>query len=238
LANRVNLRVGLVTDQKLIKAFKKSTGWFENEASFNTIILKRYDGEIFKFDLFNVGNGNAHSWISRKTVKEVEQMDEELFQVYNDIGLPILLGFVDFGRRGGSSGLVVGKTQKYQSIEDKEKAIEESKRLVEKVLPGVARTVFKAFVVCYADIADYGDMRMQFGIKHDVVPSLTVNLASRFSPYPTEWPLTEDDIVGFLNKIIKGEIKGTKNVSIGQVVNQALRDRITKQIGELVKASE
>jgi hypothetical protein len=49
-ANRMNLRLGFVTDPKLIKHMKQSETWF-GEASFNTLILKRYDGDITYLDL-------------------------------------------------------------------------------------------------------------------------------------------------------------------------------------------
>lgn len=34
----------------------------------------------------------------RKMVKEVEPLTEELFQAYNDIGMPIVISFVNFGK--------------------------------------------------------------------------------------------------------------------------------------------
>lgn len=49
-ANRINLRLGFVTDPKLIKQMKQSETWF-GEASFNTLILKRHDGDITYLDL-------------------------------------------------------------------------------------------------------------------------------------------------------------------------------------------
>lgn len=44
-AKRDELRIALVTDKKIIKKYKAKYGnsWFE-EATYSTIILKRYDG--------------------------------------------------------------------------------------------------------------------------------------------------------------------------------------------------
>ena len=50
-ANRINLRLGFVTDPKLIKHMKQSGETWFGEASFNTLILKRYDGDIAYLDL-------------------------------------------------------------------------------------------------------------------------------------------------------------------------------------------
>lgn len=51
-AKRDELRIGLVTDKKIIKKFKSKYGsvWFP-DASYTTIVLKRYDGQIFFLDL-------------------------------------------------------------------------------------------------------------------------------------------------------------------------------------------
>lgn len=77
-ANRINLRVGLVSKPKLVKQIKKSqqAGWF-GDASMNSIILKRYDNEIFYLDLLEVKIvENAYFWIAKKSIKEVEPLTD------------------------------------------------------------------------------------------------------------------------------------------------------------------
>ena len=51
-SKRDDLRIGLVTDKKLIKKYKANHGtlWFP-EGSYSTIVLKRYDGRYFHHDL-------------------------------------------------------------------------------------------------------------------------------------------------------------------------------------------
>ena len=51
-AKRDELRVGMVTDKKLIKKYKANHGtlWFP-EGSYSSIVLKRYDGKIFHHDV-------------------------------------------------------------------------------------------------------------------------------------------------------------------------------------------
>ena len=51
LSNREEVRIGLLSDKKLIKRYKKETSWFESSAAFNSFIVKRYDGEMFINDL-------------------------------------------------------------------------------------------------------------------------------------------------------------------------------------------
>lgn len=53
-AKRDDLRIGLCTDKKIIKKYKSKHGplWFP-DASYSTIILKRYDGQVFFLDLLS-----------------------------------------------------------------------------------------------------------------------------------------------------------------------------------------
>ena len=79
--------------------------------------------------------------------------------------------------------------------------------MVNNVLPKVAKAVFKGMVITYADVnTEFGEARRQYGIKHDVVPALTVNRAGDYMPYPASEPLDEESLIAFLTKILKGEI--------------------------------
>lgn len=51
-ARRIDIRYGIVTDRSLIKKYKKTTNWFP-DASLNSIVLRRYDGETMRMDLNN-----------------------------------------------------------------------------------------------------------------------------------------------------------------------------------------
>ena len=53
-ARREEMRIGMVKDKKLIKRYKAKYGalWF-SDATYSTIILKRYDGQVFFLDLLN-----------------------------------------------------------------------------------------------------------------------------------------------------------------------------------------
>ena len=50
-SGRYNLRIGLVTDQKLIQKMKKSHASLFLEATLSVMVLKRYDGELFKMNV-------------------------------------------------------------------------------------------------------------------------------------------------------------------------------------------
>jgi len=51
MANRYNLRVGLVTDERLVTKMKKSHADLFNDVGKSVMVLKRYDGAIFKLDV-------------------------------------------------------------------------------------------------------------------------------------------------------------------------------------------
>lgn len=65
-AKRDELRIGLVTDKKLIKKYKAKNGnlWFP-EVGYSTVILKRYDGQIFFYDFIADKTVNLLYWITK-----------------------------------------------------------------------------------------------------------------------------------------------------------------------------
>jgi hypothetical protein len=64
------------------------------------------------------------------------------------IGQGVIMNFVDFNNENDTVAY-------------------ESRRLVNTVLPIVAKAVFKAMIVVYVDVEKYGGKRKQFGITHD-----------------------------------------------------------------------
>ena len=62
-SNRYNLRIGLVTDQKLILRMKKSHATYFLDVGLSVMILKRYDGEIFKLNVAEELPDKYHGFI-------------------------------------------------------------------------------------------------------------------------------------------------------------------------------
>ena len=82
-----------------------------------------------------------------------------------------------------------------------------------KVLPTVAKALFKGMLVTYADVHQWGDTRKQFGIDHKLLPAITFyQPTGGYVPYPAdnesfEATLEAEEIIDFGTKVIKGEIE-------------------------------
>jgi hypothetical protein len=192
-AHMHSLRIGLVSDPKLVKKLKKETSWF-GDASLNTMILKRYDGELFNLDLLQVSlQENAYHWIWKKSIKEVEQLSAEVFDQVNMIGQGVVLGFVDMASKDDT-------------------VRRESANLVNAVLPSVAKAVYRALVTVYVDVGDWPtDIRRQFGVRHGTLPALSISNHDRgVIAYPADEPLLTDELVAFATKVVKGEIEAER----------------------------
>lgn len=81
----------------------------------------------------------------------------------------------------------------------------ESQRMVNEVLPELAKVLYLGMVVCYASVQSYGSARTQFGIRHTTVPSLTISAAGHFIAYPEDQPLELKQLSIFGTNILKGE---------------------------------
>ena len=56
MSQKMGVRVGLVTEPKLIRKYKESFGtyWFPDSVQLNTIIVQRYDKQVFNFDVLKL----------------------------------------------------------------------------------------------------------------------------------------------------------------------------------------
>ena len=94
LSNRLNLRVAMVTDTKLIKLLKKSQPQHFKE-SLSTCTLTRYDGKLIKMDMTE-GEIDFTHWITKNTIRDVDILDNEALDVQRMLGLSSLICFVDY----------------------------------------------------------------------------------------------------------------------------------------------
>lgn len=64
LANRYSMRVGIVTDEKLVSKMKKAHAEFFDETSMTSMVLRRYDGSLHKLNLYDVQPVQYAWWLT------------------------------------------------------------------------------------------------------------------------------------------------------------------------------
>jgi len=72
LSNRMNLRIGMVTDPKLVVRMKKAHPEFFPEVSLTGLVLRRYDGAIRVLDLSENQPAIINWWICAKSTKPLD----------------------------------------------------------------------------------------------------------------------------------------------------------------------
>ncbi|CAI2362257.1 unnamed protein product [Moneuplotes crassus] len=98
LAERTDLRIGIVTDHQLVALYKKQKGpfWF-SENSTNSIVVFREQSDIEKKNrFFSVEDENydLKSWISFSSLDEVEELNKYTAMILQDIQMPIFLALL------------------------------------------------------------------------------------------------------------------------------------------------
>ena len=49
---------------------------------------------------------NIAPWLQKKSVKEVEELNDEVFAIYNLLGMPVVVCFVDLDSNADSNDIV------------------------------------------------------------------------------------------------------------------------------------
>jgi hypothetical protein len=75
LSVRMNLRIAIVTDKDLINKMKKKYPQYFEELTKSTMLLKRYDGEVFKLNLSTAETVSYNWWINTKSKKPIDNLN-------------------------------------------------------------------------------------------------------------------------------------------------------------------
>jgi len=201
-AKREELRIGVVYDKKIIKKYKAKYGstWF-SDVTYTTLIVKRYDEQVFFFDYIN-GNPSItpHFWINKKSIKEVEQINQDTFRLFELIRQPIIIAFVDFNT-------------------EESKVRKNSIKLVDEVMKEVAPAFFHGAIFAYADNNEYFKYRKIMGITHSKVPAISINNnEQKVVPYPEDSDFSVKSFKSWVTKFMKGELK-PKESGFGEVID-------------------
>ena len=81
LSNRYNLRIGIVTDKDMINEMKTKHPEFFQEVGLSVMVLRRYDGELFKVNLADLTPSEYNWWITDKSTKSVDRQTVAIFQM-------------------------------------------------------------------------------------------------------------------------------------------------------------
>lgn len=139
-------------------------------------------------------------WISKKSIRDAEEMTTDTFRIFEMVRQPIMVAFVDLASK------------------DKRVA-QESIYLVDKVLPEVAPMFFHGLVVAYADNNIYQKHRKLLGITHNTVPAISINNNEhRVVPYPERGEMSVEKLKTWLTKFVKGELED-KREGFGEVLD-------------------
>ena len=79
LANRYNLRIGQVTDERLVSKMKKSHGDLFNDVGMSIMVLKRYDGSILELNLADTQPNRYLWWMTTKSTKPIDELTPASF---------------------------------------------------------------------------------------------------------------------------------------------------------------
>jgi len=107
--------------------------WFNDEVQLSTIVVQRFDKKTFPLDLFQLEHMNVLShFIGKKSLLPVTEIDTESSYLIELLGQQVVIGITHLG----------SKSEKVRS---------ESRRLLERTLPGVAPALYQALVVATVD---------------------------------------------------------------------------------------
>ena len=96
MANRLNLRIAMVTDKKLIMRMKKAHPALFLDSSNSVMVMRRYDGAQFKLNVAEAEPARYVWWITSNSVKPVEKISDAGYQATESARMPIISIFVDY----------------------------------------------------------------------------------------------------------------------------------------------
>ena len=98
MSNRYNLRIAMVTDQRLVTKMKKQHADLFLDVGNSVMVLKRYDGSTFKLDLADTQPSRYLWWITVKSTKPVDELGPAAYQLTEVARMPMITIFCDFSK--------------------------------------------------------------------------------------------------------------------------------------------
>ena len=180
LANRYNLRIGIVTDKKLITRMKKSHAELFLDVGMSTMVARRYDGQLFKLNVADSEPARYVWWITVHSVKPVEKVSPAVYQICESARMPLVTAFVDF---------------------KDPKAAANSRELVAN-MEALHPEFVERMMLFWTDDPWYKQQKSQLGITWDEEPSMGMNSVEHIIySYPQGEPFDKESVRRWFNQI-------------------------------------
>lgn len=180
LSNRYNLRIGVVTDQRLVTKMKKSHADLFLDVGMSVMLLKRYDGSIFKLDVADTQPNRYVWWITVNSAKPVDELSPAAFQLTESARMPMITIFVDF-----SNPTVA----------------EKSSNLI-KLLEPLAVEYQERFMFLWTDDPGQHDQRRILGITWDELPAIGLNSMEHIVyAFPRNEPFEKENLLRWIQQV-------------------------------------
>ena len=180
LALRYNLRIGMVTDKKLITKMKKSHPEIFLDVGMSVMVLRRYDGTLSMLNLADVEADRYVWWITTKSIKGVEQVSSAVSEIAELSHMRIITLFVDFS----------------------EPEVSEKSTMLIKNMEKLAPEFIENYVITWTDDEWYMKQRRTLGITWDELPSIGMNSFEHIIyAYPRGQPFDVPSLRAWFNKI-------------------------------------
>lgn len=182
LSPRSSLRVGIITDPKVIKRLRKSKGGakYFPEVGLSSCALRRYDGEYSVLDLSAATEKlNFQRWINLKSKKALDTLDHETLEVQSNLGMSMFLVFVD------------GSVKSQKAIEE-----------IQKIQPKYGHIL--GFYIAHND--DWSHTKRLLGITWEDLPAMAFNMLDKTAiPYPQDKQIDADILFPWFDAILTGQ---------------------------------
>jgi hypothetical protein len=154
--------------------------------AMSSLVLKRYDGDFENYDLTSEDHVHIHVWINKRSVKSVDELTNEGYNIYGLLRQPMFLVFVDFEDKRYAN-------KSYNAVE---------------VIKEIAPKYMHLMGFFYVNNSYFQQRKRVLGVTWDELPSMAFNMVdNRVVPYPRGAKITKDALFDWFDDILTGKIQ-------------------------------
>jgi hypothetical protein len=186
LAERTNLRVGVVRDSVIVGMFKEAMGenWFK-DTSMNTMVLIKNGvdpGGVLRYYDFETDDYDFESWISFSSLDEIEEFTIESLKIMISLKMPIVLAFLHENFNGNAESKELYRILQYMSYQ------------------------YPDLLFTFTNITEYNYLKEHMSIHWPDLPALGILDNKGVPPvsFPKNQPFTLDNLEAFFDSFMNG----------------------------------